>query len=322
MIHHPQMRYHHPAFPHRTPIMPNEPKVPNDPGFSIQAGASDATVDSLDFEHADRTSGTARACAQCATPITDRYFTLGSHVLCESCHLAFQNVRAPGNAASRFFGAAALGTVAAAIGCALWMLVTELTGYEIGLIAIAIGYLVGMAVHVGARRVGGVAYQLLAVFLTYSAIVMTYVPMIANQFIAADGARQEVQGDVSDEAQIFLSDDSRIDLPDDSQTAPSGDSQTALSDDWAEDDTANSAPGANAGGDVEAPVTKPGVDELAAWITAIPIAYMLPFLMGFENAIGILIIGFALWQSFRMNARAKIELQGPFRLEADDATLG
>ena len=49
---------------------------------------------------------------------------------------------------------------------------------------------------------------------------------------------------------------------------------------------------------------------------------MLPFLMGFENAIGILIIGFALWQAFRMNARAKIELQGPFRLEARDGTLG
>ena len=288
--------------------------MPNDPKSPIQPSSSNASIDSLDFEHADRTSGTARTCAQCATPITDRYYTLGPHVLCESCHLAFQNVRAPGNAASRFFGAAALGTVAAAIGCALWMLVTELTGYEIGLIAIAVGYLVGMAVHVGARRVGGVAYQLLAVFLTYSAIVMTYVPMIANQFMATEGVQQEVEGDVSDEAQTFL--------PDDSQTAPSDEAQTAPSDDWANDDTANSAPSADVGEDVEAPVTKPGVDELVAWVTAIPIAYMLPFLMGFENAIGILIIGFALWQSFRMNARAKIELQGPFRLEARDAALG
>jgi hypothetical protein len=69
-------------------------------------------------------------------------------------------------------------------------------------------------------------------------------------------------------------------------------------------------------------VTRPGGDELAAWVAAIPIAYMLPFLMGFENAIGILIIGFALWQAFRMNARAKIDLQGPFRLEARDGSLG
>ena len=286
--------------------MPNVPKAPNDPGFPIQSDASDAALGSLDFERADKASHSASACAQCATPITDRYFTLGSHVLCESCHIAFQNAKAPGNAASRFFGAAALGTAAAAIGCALWMLVTELTGYEIGLIAIAVGYLVGMAVHVGARRMGGVAYQLLAVFLTYSAIVMTYVPMIADQFMAAEGAQQEAQTDLSD----------------DSQTAPSGDSQTTLSEEWAEGDTANSAPSAGASENVEAPVTRPGVDELAAWVAAIPIAYMLPFLMGFENAIGILIIGFALWQAFRMNARPKIDLQGPFRLEARDAALG
>jgi hypothetical protein len=267
--------------------MSNAPKDPNDPTFSIQSNTS---VDSLDFERAEKASHSASAGAQCATPITDRYFTLGSHVLCESCHLAFQNAKAPGNAASRFFGAAALGTAAAAIGCALWMFVTELTGYEIGLIAIAVGYLVGMAVHIGARRVGGVAYQLLAVFLTYSAVVMTYVPMIADQFMTAEGARQEAQ--------------------------------TALSDDWAEDGTTNSAPSADARENVEAPVTRPGGDELTAWIAAIPIAYMLPFLMGFENAIGILIIGFALWQAFRMNARAKIELQGPFRLEIRDASLG
>ncbi len=69
-------------------------------------------------------------------------------------------------------------------------------------------------------------------------------------------------------------------------------------------------------------MAEPGVGELAAWMAAIPLAYMLPFLLGFKNAIGILIIGFALWQAFRMNARSKIELQGPFRLELRDAVLG
>jgi hypothetical protein len=286
--------------------MPNVPKSPNDPTFSIQSGASDASVDSLDFEHADRTASTARVCAQCGTPITDRYYTLGSHVLCESCHFAFQNATAPGNAVSRFFGAAALGAVAAAMGCAVWMLVTDFTGYEIGLIAIAIGYLVGMAVHLGSRRVGGAAYQVLAVFLTYSAIEMTYVPMIAEQFMTEAGIEQSAQTAASE----------------DSQNAPSGDSNTGFSEGRAEDDTANSARSASAGGDVENPESDPAVDAATAWVAAIPVAYMLPFLMGFENAIGILIIGFALWQAFRMNTRAKIELQGPFRLEARDTALG
>jgi hypothetical protein len=179
-----------------------------------------------------------------------------------------------------------------------------------------------MAVHVGARRVGGVAYQLLAVFLTYSAVVMTYVPMIANEIMANEGLQQEVPTFLPDDSQTAPSGDSQTTLSNDSQTAPSGDSQAALSNDWAADDTANSAPSAGTSENVEAPVTRPGMDELAVWVAAIPIAYMLPFLMGFENAIGILIIGFALWQAFRMNARAKIELQGPFRLEVRDASLG
>ncbi len=264
--------------------------MPNDLETPIQSGASDAAIDALEFERAEKAAHSAPVCAQCETPITDRYFTLGSHVLCESCHLAFQNAKAPGNAASRFFGAAALGTIAAAIGCALWMVVTELTGYEIGLIAIAVGYLVGMAVHVGARRLGGVTYQLLAVFLTYTAIVMTYVPIIASQLNASEESQQGME--------------------------------SARSGDWTEGEAADSASRAKERENLGAPVTEPDVDELATWITAIPLAYMLPFLMGFDNAIGILIIGFALWQSFRMNTKLKIDLQGPFRLEARDTALG
>jgi hypothetical protein len=262
--------------------MPNRFKDPTQPG------ASDASIDSLDFERAEKSTNTTPVCAQCATPITDRYYTVGSHVLCEPCHFAFQNAKAPGNAATRLFGAAGLGALAAAIGCALWMAVTELTGYEIGLIAIAVGYLVGMAVHIGSRRVGGLAYQLLAVFLAYSAIVMTYVPMIANQMIASEEFQSGMEA---------------------------GESEI-----WAE--AADPAADPVEGEEPNAPALNPEDAAVLAWISAIPLAYMLPFLMGFENAIGILIIGFALWQAYRMNARAKIELQGPFRLEARDTAVG
>ncbi len=261
--------------------MPNQLEDPTQPG---------ASVDSLDFERAERPTQTAPVCAQCATPITDRYYTIGSHVLCEPCHFAFQNAKAPGNAATRFFGAAGLGTLAAAIGCALWMAVTKLTGYEIGLIAIAVGYLVGMAVQIGSRRVGGLAYQLLAVFLSYSAIVMTYVPPLADQMIASG----EIQRGYADGAAAAGAEDG----------GPSPDADPLD------------------GGEPDAAALSPEDAALLAWISAIPIAYILPFLMGFENAIGILIIGFALWQAYRMNARAKIELQGPFRLEARDTAVG
>jgi hypothetical protein len=264
--------------------MPNDLKDPTRPR------AADASLDSLDFERAEKTSGAAPACAQCATPITDRYFTLGSHTLCEACHFAFQHAKAPGNPATRFMGAAGLGGIAAAVGCGIWMAVTELTGYEIGLIAIVVGYIVGFAVHVGSRRVGGLAYQLLALILTYSAIVMTYVPTIAAQLNASEEFHSELAA--------------------------------AEAEAWAEDPSGGPASDAVEGEAAAPPVLTPEQSEAIAWIYAIPYAFMLPFLMGFENAIGILIIGFALWQAFRMNARAKIDLQGPFRLEARDTTVG
>ncbi len=276
--------------------------MPNDPETPSPSGSSDAALAALDFERAEGVAQGAAVCAQCQTAIASRYFTLGPHVLCERCQLGFRDANAPGNPASRFLGAAALGSAAAAIGCALWMLVTQLTGYEIGLIAIVVGYLVGMAVRTGARRLGGLPYQLLAIFLTYSAIVMTYVPMIAAEF-SSRRHEQPIAGE-----------------PGQPGAAAPEHEMEAAAESFASDATA--APGGAPAEDPAPPVKRPGADRLAAWIAAIPLAYALPFLAGFENAIGILIIGFALWQAARMNARSKIALQGPFRLEARDGALG
>lgn len=203
----------------------------------------------LDFEKAEFDAPSAPTCAGCQRPITDGYYTLGPQLVCPDCRLRAAESRPPGNALARVFGAVLLGTLAAAAGCGLWMVVTELTGYEIGLIAIAVGFLVGRAVHVGSRRTGGLVYQLLAVFLTYTAIVMTYVPALAQ----ADGEELSIVG---------------------------------------------------------------------ACLIAIPLAYAVPFLLGFENAIGILIIGFAVWQAWKMNASTVLDWQGPFRLEGGTGAGG
>lgn len=293
--------------------MPSTPNPPNGSTPPIEPGAADPGLEALDLERAEANSQGAPVCAQCATPITDRYFTLGSHVLCETCHLAFRDAKPPGNAAARFFGATALGALAAAVGCALWMLVTELTGYEIGLIAIVVGYLVGMAVNLGARRVGGIGYQLLAVFLTYTAIVMTYVPAIANELMASEEFRHGIDAAGAEGALDEFGatrDDDRLE----------GEGAEARAGDAVDTEDANAA--AMDAATTDAAAMDPSEREELAWIAALPIAYMLPFLLGFENIIGLLIIGFALWQAFRMNARVKLELQGPFRLEARDPALG
>lgn len=244
----------------------------------------------LDFERAEFDAPSNPVCASCRCPITGDYYTLGPNIVCPNCRVGVAAVGPPGNALTRMLGALLLGTAAAAVGCGLWMLVTELTGYEIGLIAIAVGFLVGGAVHLGSRRSGGVVYQLMAAFLTYTAIVMTYVPALVDQFASSEEFTQGLAE--GDEA-----------------TRPHGGFEEP-------DNGSSSQP--------QEPDTKSGeaAAAVAALFVAIPLAYAVPFLLGFENAIGILIIGFAVWQAWRMNAAAVLDWQGPFRLGAGAAGGG
>ena len=236
----------------------------------------------LDFERAEFETPAGPVCASCQCPITDGYYTVGPNFVCPGCRVGVAAARPPGHALTRLFGALLLGAIAAAAGCGLWMLVTELTGYEIGLIAIAVGFLVGAAVHAGSRRTGGLGYQLLAAFLTYTAIVMTYLPALVEQFGSSEEFTREFE---------------------------EGD-EPARSDGRSEEARNAAAPR------TEESAARPGeaAAAVAAWFVAIPLAYAVPFLLGFDNAIGILIIGFAVWQAWRMNKAAVLDWQGPFRL--------
>jgi hypothetical protein len=251
---------------------------------------SDVSREELDLDRAEFATEPSPICASCSTPITDSYFTTGSNLLCERCHAALKEAKPAGSAPARMLGAFFLGGVAAIVAGGLWLLVTELTGYEIGLIAIVVGFLVGGAVRMGARHAGGLFYQLLAVFLTYSAIVMTYVPAIATEFENSEEFRESVIAGF-EEAQLAAEE----------RDAAESDLAAEVDEDGAADTAQTVA--------------------LAAWAIAIPVAFAAPFLAGFENVIGILIIGFALWQAWRMNARPKIDLKGPFRLGAGGPAL-
>ena len=57
---------------------------------------------------------------------------------------------------------------AALLGSLVWYAVARITGMELGIIAIGIGLLVGVAVKKGSRARGGRGYQALAMALTYS----------------------------------------------------------------------------------------------------------------------------------------------------------
>jgi hypothetical protein len=84
--------------------------------------------------------------------------------------------------AGRFFLAALLGAVGAAVGAGVYYAALAFTGKQIGFVAVIVGLLVGKGVDLGGGGRGGFRFQLLAVMLTYCAIVTTYMP-----FIMTDG---------------------------------------------------------------------------------------------------------------------------------------
>ena len=133
----------------------------------------------LDFEKADFVEPLPPlACTACKQAIVSTYHEINGRPLCASCRVGLDAHLARAFSLRTFGRAALYGGGAAAAGSIAWHLITKWTGYELAIVAIGIGIAVGHAVRAATYGMGGRRYQALAMFLTYSAIVLTYVPMI------------------------------------------------------------------------------------------------------------------------------------------------
>ncbi len=134
------------------------------------------------------TDAAAGACAGCGRSIPDTYYEAAGKIFCEPCRNGVMTSLQAGSGVSRMVKALLLGSVAAALSAVVWYAVVKLTGYELGIIAVAVGVAVGGAVRMGAERRGGWAYQTLAVALTYLAIAASYVPWVIEEFESKSAA--------------------------------------------------------------------------------------------------------------------------------------
>jgi hypothetical protein len=138
-------------------------------------------MDSLQFQKAEF-ADSRPVCAGCKNPIEGSYYQYGGRAICAACseHIRLAQMQMPREAPSLarplLFGAGA--AVACSAGYAV---ITLLSGLELALVAILVGYLVGRAVRIGANGVGGRPLQILAVALTYVSITISYVPLILRQ---------------------------------------------------------------------------------------------------------------------------------------------
>jgi len=144
----------------------------------------------LNFERAqyDQPGQGAAACHQCRGPLGHQYYSLNGHGVCDAC-LA----KARLGQQSSFPKALGLGALAGAAGAAVYYGITELTGYNLALITIVVGIMVGIAVRRGAGGSRSMVYRVMAIGLTYVAMCATYVPMIAAGITSGAQTDAEVE---------------------------------------------------------------------------------------------------------------------------------
>jgi len=248
----------------------------------------------LQFDRVEGQGGQAPGgtCAACGQPIRDVYYEVNGRVLCERCRLAVEAGWAAGSSAGRFGKAVVFGIVAAAAGSALYYGVLALTGYEFGLIAIVVGFLVGAAVKKGSAGRGGWKYQALALFLTYTSIVSSYVPLIVREVLTGQQSALQTGDTIA---------------------IPPTNSDTAAST-IVVDSAGLSLFASDAGPESEA-ASGPSNPALVI-LLGIGLIYALPFLAGFQNILGLVIIAIGLYEAWKLNQRAELKIAGPFKVTA------
>ena len=231
-------------------------------------------ADDLQFQRAEYSGPSAGStCVLCKRPIEQSYYEVNGRVMCEPCQGRLQAHQSGGSGAARFVRALLFGGGAALLGAIIHFAIAALTGYEFGLIAVLVGFMVGYAVRAGAQGRGGWVYQTLAVLLTYTAIVTTYIPTIFKDMKA--------------------------------YATSSG--QTATS------SATPSNPSSDAAASSPRKAPHP-LKMLIAFAFLFAIACAVPFLAGIKNILGLIIIGFGLYQAWKLNKRMRFQISGPFSL--------
>jgi hypothetical protein len=247
--------------------------------------------DELQFATADVAEASGPlSCHVCQRRLYKVYFEVSGRPACERCRYELESERTRGSGVGRFVRAVLGGGFGGLVGAGIYYAVLALTGYEVGLVAIVVGLLVGFGVRWGSRGRGGWPYQVLAVAITYVAIVSTYVPFIIEEIQKMDPA------ELAEAAPAPPADA-------EATPGPGGDSTAAV------------VP-ASAGETDIAPeaVELSGAEAAAALALFGLLVLALPFLGGFENIIGLLIIGFGLYQAWTLNKRQPLVIEGPFQV--------
>lgn len=247
----------------------------------------------ISFDDGHATAGPT-TCSRCGIPLSE-YWAVDGTVLCERCKdEALADREAPQGRAGRILKAIGLGTGGMIVGATIWFLVAKFTGYEVGLIAILLGFLVGKGIFIGSGKRGGLGYQLLAAAITYFGIGVGMAPMAFEQLREGIEARADSLG--------------RTTLAD-TAAAPA---LSELSDSALDAELAKLDSAVAAAKDTPTPAIPNAAGVVLGLVAVVVLILSLPILSivggGF---IGILIYGFALYEAFKLTRKVDPAVSGP-----------
>lgn len=303
--------------------MPDQEEPPETPD-SPEAPASDAPLElspapkppkpasELQFDRAELPA--AKKCSACKRQIGEDYYKINAKMVCAKCHSQIQEKYTGGSGVERFLKASLFGTIAAGLGAGLYYAILAATGYELALISILVGVMVGHGVKKGCDGRGGWVYQTLAIFLTYTAIATAYVPVVIGQFAQQRAGKSPTRTATSTSTSISTS-TSTVVNPAKLKPIPAPESGSE-SDADPEPEPQPVTPAKTRSPNALAQTT---LGLIMLIFIAIAFFFALPILSGIQSIIGLVIIGVGLYEAWKINKRVVLNITGPIPLNSADA---
>jgi hypothetical protein len=287
------------------PTLPD--RVMSDPnaGPASEPLQFDRAVDAADSSDAAGGHPTLE-CSSCHAQIKTYYYHVDGNAVCAKCKQVAEQAGQSHRGMGAFVKAFFVGGVAAVLGAAIYYGVIAITNFEIGLVAILIGFMVGYGVRIGAAGAGGRRYQVLALVLTYFAVGLAYTPLAVKGVMDASEA-------AADSVAVA-----------DSLVADSTDAEFAAAE---ESEAVEDSAAVELAGDTTASAAiKVGMGSALLGLSIVAVG---SFLMVFalpviavlgslpSGLISALIIGLGMQQAWKMTAGHLVSITGPYKVGAE-----
>lgn len=128
-------------------------------------------------------------CKSCQQELSGSYFRINGLLACEKCTRQLQ-AQTPKDTHAAYVRGILFGVGGAGVGLILYSAFGIATGIRLGYIALAVGWLVGMAIKKGSNGIGGRRYQIAAVALTYAAVSLSAIPVGIYYIVKEKNAAQ------------------------------------------------------------------------------------------------------------------------------------